>query len=206
MRKASFDFVGLRGADGLSKSSVGPTNRRSFKGLDPKSLNLIPSFVLTITAHIKIVEHNSAKVPLYILEKGLTQLKDDTPILEVYPGSPSGTTFEGTPVRTFGDLVKVIERSLEMEKEPLPWGWKPRFVSPFETLYEGKRLIDKKERGVNVWLDGTLDKARIVLHFRITNLSGNGTDRNIELAIPVPGIEIIDAHVADAKGSKLIRG
>jgi hypothetical protein len=193
-----YTYVGLRGPSGTTKSSTGPTNRKSFRGLTAGSLGLIPGFSPELASGIKVSEF-SAKVPQFILDEGLRLLCERTPVFTLssrwVPGSERS-------VPTFGELVKEFERSLALLKEPWPTGWllHDDARSCEATHASVKRVIKLSEQGVTVKLSKKLAAPNLSLWFQIVNLLEGGHDEFLESYVPIPGLSVLDSAMADANG------
>jgi hypothetical protein len=190
-------YVGLRGPSGAERSSKGPSNRKSFRHLTTAALSLIPCLPPAFASQIKVNEPYSEQVPEAILAEGLRLINDRVPVI---PLSHIRVSADDHPPQTFGELVKVFERSLYLMKDPLPSGWQLT-ASGYESAHASvSRLIQVSERGVSVKLSETIGAPKLSLWFKVITLLDNGRDEPLEAYLPIPGLTVIDSTMAAASG------
>jgi hypothetical protein len=111
--------------------------------------------------------------------------------------------------QTFGELIKVFERSVEMLRQPYaPSGWYEVGRAPghpkgsFESRRPGLfSVVDKEARGISVKLHS--QESDLALWFLTANLLEGGDSERQEIFVPIPEILVIDSVLADENGRSI---
>lgn len=140
------------------------------------------------------IDEDGARVPQETLIAGLKWIDDWTNVSIMAANPAAQATLKKIPVRTFGDLRRVIEYSLPVDKDHLPERWvlQPggQEVKSIGNDEANTYSLNVKDLGVHLRLHESPkpNQANRYLVFRITRLLDAGRFWYLEIAAHIPEI------------------